>query len=434
MTAQPRPGRRPGRPPSLTRDDVARAALDEGMENLSMPSVARRLGVGHSTLYRYVHDRDDLVLAALDLAMREFSWPPADLPWRELLTAFVDALWRFLAGSPGLAEAVWTAPGLPPGATVLMTGYRVRLRAEGLSEQDAMVAIDLVADLTVATEIGVRGLDRVFDTPRGRRSLREIYLLAWPEMGDETFRGRGWLNEKLDILLDGLASRVGPPVPVPAPVCAPPAVPGRAEVVAQGRALAREEGLAAVTLRAVGRRVGVDPTTLPAVVGDRDGLVVAMLDAVAEEIEPPPAAAEPRAELLAVSWTVYEVLRGDPWAVAALSVDGLAGPLILPLVDRVVTAFRAAGVVEIADAARILWSHLFGAVLSATNPDDESFGTRMAAEVVPALARRGAEAHDDRARLGLSIVVDGLLDRLATPPATPTASTPPRRPARRTSG
>ena len=68
-----RVGRKPGPPASLTRDDVARAALAEGVLTMSMPAVARRLGVSHSTLYRYVHDRDDLVLAALDLAVREFE-------------------------------------------------------------------------------------------------------------------------------------------------------------------------------------------------------------------------------------------------------------------------------------------------------------------------------------------------------------------------
>ncbi|MQA11649.1 MAG: TetR family transcriptional regulator [Pseudonocardiaceae bacterium] len=217
MSAQPRPGRRPGRPPSLSRDDVARAAIDEGMTNLSMPTVAGRLGVSHSTLYRYVHDRDDLALAALDLAVREFDWPSADLTWRDLLTAFADALWTFLRRFPGMAEAIQSAPGLPPRVTQLIAAYVTRLRAEGLSGRDAAVAVDFVADLTVATEIAMRGLEREFDTPGGRRSLRQIYqeslaglIDADPSFADEqTFHGRGWLDQKLAILLDGLATRIG---------------------------------------------------------------------------------------------------------------------------------------------------------------------------------------------------------------------------------
>ena len=207
-----RVGRKPGPPASLTRDDVARAALAEGVLTMSMPAVARRLGVSHSTLYRYVHDRDDLVLAALDLAVREFEWPPAALGWRELLVAFADALWRFTEGHPGMAEAIQSTPGLPARVTELATAYVAQLRAEGFGATDAAVAFDFVADLTIATEIAMRGLGRVFDTPQGRRSLRELYLESWSTLfgNDESvLHGRGWLDAKLAILLDGLALRIG---------------------------------------------------------------------------------------------------------------------------------------------------------------------------------------------------------------------------------
>src|SRR5688572_9183589 len=123
-----RPGRRPGRPPSLTRARIARAALAEPLDRLSMPSVARRLGVSHSTLYRYVTSRDDLVLAALDLAVSEYAWPPADLDWRPLLEAFADALWDFLERRPGTADAILTMAGVPPSVLTLMSDYGRRLR------------------------------------------------------------------------------------------------------------------------------------------------------------------------------------------------------------------------------------------------------------------------------------------------------------------
>jgi len=100
---------------------VARAALDEGVTQLSMPMVARRLGVSHSTLYRYVHDRDDLLLAALDLALREFQWPLADLGWRELLTSFSDTLWRCCERYPGMAEVSQVGPGVPAKAMDIAT-------------------------------------------------------------------------------------------------------------------------------------------------------------------------------------------------------------------------------------------------------------------------------------------------------------------------
>lgn len=248
---------------------MARAALDEGVAQLSMPTVARRLGVGHSTLYRYVHDRDDLVLAALDLATREFTWPEADLGWRELLTSFADAVWRFLQRYPGMGEASQVVPGMPAKALDLATEYVTHLCADGLSRPDAILALSLVADLAVAAEISARRVNRVFDTPRGRRSLQELYGEPSPREGQ-----RGWLDDKLAIMLDGLASRLGEPSTTVLPDQAAPApaasAPSREEVAEAGRRIARRSGLAAVSVRAVAEELGAGVSAVRRVAGDRD--------------------------------------------------------------------------------------------------------------------------------------------------------------------
>jgi DNA invertase Pin-like site-specific DNA recombinase len=53
-------GRRPGRPRSLSKDDVerARSLVDEG---LSIDEAARQFQVSRATLYRYLQDRDRLI-------------------------------------------------------------------------------------------------------------------------------------------------------------------------------------------------------------------------------------------------------------------------------------------------------------------------------------------------------------------------------------
>lgn len=413
VNVEPRVGRRPGRPPSLTRDDVARAALDEGVVNLSMPAVAKRLGVGHSTLYRYVHDRDDLLLAALDLALCEFEWPPVDLGWRELLTEFADAMWRFFERYPGMSEVSQVVPGMPARALDIAGAYVERLRAEGLSARDATIAVDFVADLTVAAEIGIRRMSRVFDTPRGRRSLLAIYVEPMAGLTEATaFDRRGWLDDKLAMLLDGLASRLGEPT-APTTVPAPPEQPATAlspatdrdAIAAAGRDVGRRVGLAAVSVQAVADELGATVTGVRREVGDRDGVVVAMLDAVAADIVMPTPSDDPRTELLALATAMRTVLLTDPWAVTALAVDGLAGPLILPVVERIFAAFRAAGVPsdEVARAGRILWEHLYGAILGHGRADT------FARQVVRS-ANLGAEPTSaDRTALGLELVVDGLL-------------------------
>lgn len=405
---------------------MARAAIAEGVTTLTMPAVARRLGVSHSTLYRYVHDRDDLVLAALDLAMREFEWPRTDLGWRDLLTGFADALWRFLRDNPGMAEAVRAVPGLPATIAELARAYVSRLTALGLPARDAAVVVDFVADLTIGTEIAMRGMSRMFDTARGRRSLREIYREEWGSLADldpivvedETYEGRGWLTEKMALLLDGLATRLGSAAGTttviahsPTPEEAGTRPVDRAAIVDGGRRLARRAGLDAVSLRAVAEEVGSTISVLRKEVGDRDGLVVAMLDAVAEDIVVPAPDSEPRTELVALTLAVYQALLPDPWAVSALAVDKLAGPLILPVLERVFTAFRAAGVPagEVANASHVLWHHMFGAVLSAGRTD--SFARRLVRSADSPAVTEVANASvtgQDLARRGIEILVDGL--------------------------
>ena len=41
---------RMGRPPALTRAQIARVVIEVGFENLTMAAVRDRLGVGHTTL------------------------------------------------------------------------------------------------------------------------------------------------------------------------------------------------------------------------------------------------------------------------------------------------------------------------------------------------------------------------------------------------
>ena len=71
------------RPRSLTPDQIAAAALAvidrDGLDALSMRTVARQLGIGAMSLYRYVTDRDELEELVVDLVMEavDISLPRA---------------------------------------------------------------------------------------------------------------------------------------------------------------------------------------------------------------------------------------------------------------------------------------------------------------------------------------------------------------------
>jgi AcrR family transcriptional regulator len=94
-----------GRPPRLSRDQIVAAALDVGIENLTMAAVADRLDTSHQALYRWVRNREDLVGLVADAhAQRLDVTPVPGEDWRDWLRRFAESLRQIvLDGLPGFA-------------------------------------------------------------------------------------------------------------------------------------------------------------------------------------------------------------------------------------------------------------------------------------------------------------------------------------------
>jgi AcrR family transcriptional regulator len=195
--------RKPGRPRALTVDAIAHAALDDGIATFSMPSVARRLGVAHSGLYRYVTDRDDLLIQAMDIAFESTTWPSADLPWDELLREIGHAVWRSCDAYPGLDRASQMAPRPSPALLGKMEDWIRGVHDQHFLVEDSAVAVEFVISLALdcsGTMARLSGMDRSL--------LRQddIPMLKAFDT-DEVWAGRGLYDRKLDIFLTGLQAR-----------------------------------------------------------------------------------------------------------------------------------------------------------------------------------------------------------------------------------
>jgi AcrR family transcriptional regulator len=195
--------RKPGRPRALTVDVIAQAALDDGIATFSMPSVARRLGVAHSGLYRYVEDRDDLLLRALDRAILAATWPEADLPWQELLQGIGQALWQMCDDHPGLDTAALGAPRSPRAVEDRIEKYVEALRGQGFALEDATVAVEFVITLALTASAEMRRLSAIEQSHAD--GPRQPVLKAYDT--EEVWRGHGWYDRKLEIVLAGLEQR-----------------------------------------------------------------------------------------------------------------------------------------------------------------------------------------------------------------------------------
>lgn len=191
--------RKPGRPRALTVDVIAQAALDDGVDQFSMPSVARRLGVAHSGLYRYVTDRDDLLVHALDRAHRTTTWPDADLGWEELVREIGEAVWRICDAFPGLDRASQLASRPAPALLEQMPAWVAAIQAQQFGPEDAAVAVEFPISLAVDSSILMSRLRKV------QTSHPDDILEAYSH--DEVWEGRGLYGRKLDIFIAGLALR-----------------------------------------------------------------------------------------------------------------------------------------------------------------------------------------------------------------------------------
>ncbi|MFC7403874.1 TetR/AcrR family transcriptional regulator [Georgenia alba] len=100
---------RPGRKPSLTPEEVVGTAVamadTEGLEGVSMPRLAARLGKATMSLYRYVSSKEELVALMLDRAIGAPDVAPyRDLDWRA-------SLWRWATDARQVYLAhPWTLP------------------------------------------------------------------------------------------------------------------------------------------------------------------------------------------------------------------------------------------------------------------------------------------------------------------------------------
>jgi AcrR family transcriptional regulator len=197
--------RKPGRPRALTVDVIAAAALEDGIATFSMPSVARRLGVAHSGLYRYVTDRDDLLVRTLDRAFLGTSWPSGDLPWDELLREIGHAVWRACDAHPGLDRASQMAHRPSPALLTMMDAWVTSLRDQQFTPEDAAVAVEFVISLSLDCSAQMARL------ARAERSDLEVQGKEIPVLkafdNDEVWSGRGMYDRKLEIFVAGLATR-----------------------------------------------------------------------------------------------------------------------------------------------------------------------------------------------------------------------------------
>jgi AcrR family transcriptional regulator len=209
------------RRPQLTRQRVVAEALaviaENGVQALTMRSLAARLGVVPGALYHHVGNKQQLHDLVLDgvLAEVDFTVDPS-LPWTEQLKVLAHRLRQVLERHPGIAGILKTRDPLGPHSLALAEAFLSPLQAAGFADRQAGLAFSLLVDYTVGFAVSSPRTSvneqRVRDTAI-RTELHEFFrslppdrfpaLIAlgehvWVDNRDERF------TAGLDVLVAGL--------------------------------------------------------------------------------------------------------------------------------------------------------------------------------------------------------------------------------------
>jgi AcrR family transcriptional regulator len=162
-----RSGRGPA--PSLRRVDIAAAAVEiadaEGMEAVSMRSLAAALGVGATSLYRYVESKEEVIDLMVDHVLgADFHFAPEGEP-RADLGRFARAMRAVLLAHPWMATHGAGRPTLGPHILEMVESVLAAIDGVGLEIDEMLLALG-----TVDSYVRGRVLDQLAEQEAIRRS------------------------------------------------------------------------------------------------------------------------------------------------------------------------------------------------------------------------------------------------------------------------
>lgn len=152
----------------------ALALLDaEGLDALTMRSLATRLGVVPNALYRHVKDKDDLLDGVMDAAVASVAIPPADLPWDEGLAALARSMRTTMLAHPAISGLIVNRPNLGLAAVGIGEYAFGILLAAGFSPADA----DRALNVTLVWTLGFVALEvpRTGEPELTKAELDKVY-------------------------------------------------------------------------------------------------------------------------------------------------------------------------------------------------------------------------------------------------------------------
>nr|WP_321458476.1 TetR/AcrR family transcriptional regulator C-terminal domain-containing protein [uncultured Cohaesibacter sp.] len=204
-----------GRPARITREDIASTALAIGLDKFTLSAIGSALGVDHSSLYRHIKSRDDILIAAADLAVANADWHIETDSWRTFVLHVAETSWALYQRHPGLAAIMRRVDSMPPSIIRIFAQSCRELERFGFSLADAALLIDSIMDMTSDSSLGWQHMaEPIKNGMTVAQSLQSSLGTMAEESPDlahhiifiEEVINNGphnWWKRKLELLLDG---------------------------------------------------------------------------------------------------------------------------------------------------------------------------------------------------------------------------------------
>ncbi|MCR8669825.1 TetR/AcrR family transcriptional regulator [Agrococcus sp. HG114] len=204
----------------------------------------------------------------------------------------------------------------------------------------------------------------------------------------------------------------------------------RERIVAAAADVADRDGIARVSMRSVGRELGVEAMSLYHHVASKEALLDALGDWLMAQVEPPPLDVPWRDGIRTRCASLRAVMARHPWGPAIVESRRAAGETLLGHLEAVLECLHRGGfpVQLAAHAFSVLDAYVYGFVITEQSLPFEPGGgvdelaqqmalpadrfPRMVALIEQAIVGRGYDYGDEFA-YGLELVLDGLESRLA---------------------
>lgn len=218
---------RVGRPPRVSVQAIIAAALELGLEQVSLKQIARHLGVAPATLYRHVRNRNELLrLAAFELTLARRLPGGSAEHWSELATRYAETLFESFVAEPQLMNELLKGRLGPHAEIDLLDQFLAAVCQHGFSPDQGVRLFHSIGTLMLGAAAGAIGLQASRDSgPSWNHAMHEALARRDP---DELPYVRQVFPQALDrqphhwlpalrALLAGVAALRGEVLPEPSP-------------------------------------------------------------------------------------------------------------------------------------------------------------------------------------------------------------------------